>query len=183
VTAPPATNTVVIGAGAVHLWIKASTSNVDLQVTVSEVRPDGKETFVQNGWLRANERKLNRAESTLLQPVPTFRAADVAPLAANRYTEVTVPLYYEGHVYRRRSRIRLTVAAPGGTQPIWRFARTSPREASRVWVAHSQRFPSRLILPVLPRVSVPTGLPPCPGLRGDPCRAYRPYANHPVTVS
>jgi predicted acyl esterase len=98
VTAPLATITVVIGAGAVHLWIKASTSNVDLQVTVSQVRPDGKETFVQNGWLRANERKLNRARSTLLQPVPTFREGDVAPLAANRYTEVTVPLYYEGHV-------------------------------------------------------------------------------------
>jgi hypothetical protein len=26
-------------------------------------------------------------------------------------------------------------------------------------------------------VSVPTGLPPCPGLRGEPCRAYVPYTN------
>ena len=58
-TAPLRTNTVVIGAGAVHVWIEASTPSVDLQVTVSEVRPDGRETFVQSGWLRASERKLD----------------------------------------------------------------------------------------------------------------------------
>ena len=48
-----------VGGGAVHLWVKSSTPDVDLQATVSEVRPDGNETFVQNGWLRANERKLS----------------------------------------------------------------------------------------------------------------------------
>jgi hypothetical protein len=26
----------------------------------------------------------------------------------------------------------------------------------------------------VPGVTVPTGLPPCPGLRGEPCRDYRP---------
>ena len=45
---------------------------------MSEVRPDGKETFVQNGWLRADERKLDAAQSTLLAPVLSLRAADVA---------------------------------------------------------------------------------------------------------
>jgi uncharacterized protein len=177
ITAPLAANTVVIGGGAVHIWIKASTPSVDLQVTVSEVRPDGKETFVQNGWLRANERKLNAAQSTLLEPVPTFRQADVTPLPKGRFAEVTVPLYYEGHAYRKGSRIRLTVAAPGGTQPVWGFAQTNPAGTAKVTIAHSRQFPSRLILPVVPGVSVPTALPPCPGLRGEPCRTYQPYTN------
>ena len=48
-----------IGGGAVHLWVRSSTPDVDLQATISEVRPDGNETFVQNGWLRASERKLS----------------------------------------------------------------------------------------------------------------------------
>ena len=52
------TNTTAIGGGAVHLWVSSSTPDVDLQATVSEVRPDGNETFVQNGWIRASERKL-----------------------------------------------------------------------------------------------------------------------------
>jgi predicted acyl esterase len=183
VSSPLAGNTVVIGGGAVQLWLRASAPSVDLQVTVSEVRPDGNETFVQDGWLRADERKLDAAASTLLAPVLSFRSADVAPLPKGRFSEVTVPLYYEGHAYRKGSRIRITVAAPGGDQPVWAFAQTQPSGPATVTIAHSATLPSRVILPVVPGVSVPTGLPPCPGLRGEPCRAYRPYADHAVSLA
>ena len=37
-------DTTVIGAGAVSLWVRSSAPDVDLQATISEVRPDGKET-------------------------------------------------------------------------------------------------------------------------------------------
>jgi hypothetical protein len=30
-------------------------------------------------------------------------------------------------------------------------------------------------------VSTSTGLPPCPGLRGEPCRDYQAYANQSAT--
>ncbi len=182
VSAPLGADTVVIGAGAVQLWIKSSAPSVDLQATISEVRPDGKETFVQDGWLRASERKLDAAQSTLLEPVLSLRRADAAPLPAGRYSELTIPLYYEGHAYRTGSRIRVTIAAPGGDQPVWAFSELNPHGPASVLIAHSGKFPSRLILPVVPGVSVPTGLPPCPGLRGEPCRAYQPFANHAVAL-
>jgi hypothetical protein len=182
-TAPLTANTVVIGAGAAQLWVRASTATVDLQVTVSEVRPDGTETFVQNGWVRADERALDPAQSTPLAPVLSLRRRDVSPLPRGRYALVTVPLYYEGHAYRRGSRIRLTIAAPGGDQPVWGFAETQPHGHARVIIAHSPAMPSRLMLPVIPGVGVPTGLPPCPGLRGEPCRTYEPYANRATTLS
>ncbi|MGZ4185766.1 MAG: CocE/NonD family hydrolase [Solirubrobacteraceae bacterium] len=172
VSAPLKSNTVVFGPGAVQVWIQASTSDVDLQATISEVRPDHKETFVQNGWLRASERKLDPRQSTLLAPVPTFRSRDVRPLPDGRKTLVTVPLYYEGHAYRAGSRIRVTISAPNGTQPIWSFAETVPRGHGTVSIAFSRKTPSRLVLPVVPGVAVPTPLPPCPGLRGEPCRRY-----------
>jgi predicted acyl esterase len=129
---------------------------------------------VQGGWLRANERKLDR-QSTLLEPVLSLRARDVSPLPRGRFTKVTIPLYYEGHAYRAGSRIRVTITAPNGDQPIWSFSETSPTKGHpTVSIAYSKRRPSRLILPVVPGVDVPTGLPPCPGLRGEPCRDYRP---------
>ncbi|MGZ4175270.1 MAG: CocE/NonD family hydrolase [Solirubrobacteraceae bacterium] len=180
VTAPLAANTVVIGGGAVQLWIKASAPSVDLQATISEVRQDGKETFVQDGWVRASERKLDAAQSTLLEPVLSLRRADVAPLPAGRYTEVTVPLYYEGHAYRKGSRVRVTISAPGGDQPVWAFSELRPRGTAKVFVAHSAKLASRLVLPVVGGVSVPMGLPPCPGLRGEPCHVYNAYENHSV---
>ena len=68
-TTPLSEETVVIGAGAVHAWVRSSTPNVDLLATVTEVRPDERETYVQSGWLRGNERKLDQAKSTELEPV------------------------------------------------------------------------------------------------------------------
>jgi hypothetical protein len=180
-TAPLTANTTVVGAGSVNLWARSSAPSVDLQATVSEVRPDGKETFVQDGWLRGDESKLDLEKSTPLEPVLSLRESDVSPLPADRFVEVTIPLYYEGHVYRAGSRIRVTIAAPNGTQPIWAFDETEPEGAAQVAAAYGEETPSNLLLPVVPGVSVPTGLPPCPGLRGEPCREYQAFANRPAT--
>jgi predicted acyl esterase len=180
-TAPLTANTTVIGAGAVNVWVRSSTPNVDLQATISEVRPDGKETFVQNGWVRGNERKLDSEKSTPLEPVLSLRESDVSPLPAGSFVPVTMPLYYEGHAYRAGSRIRVTIAAPNGTQPIWAFDQTEPAGTAQVAIAYGTETPSNLLLPVVPGVSVPTGLPPCPGLRGEPCRDYQAFANRSAT--
>jgi uncharacterized protein len=186
VSAPLKANTTVIGAGAVHVWVRSSTPDVDLQATVSEVRPDGNEAFVQNGWIRADERKLASSassnnmldqKSTLLEPIPSMRTADVQPMPKGRFVEIVIPLYYEGHVYRAGSRIRVTISAPNGTQPIWSFGQTDPAGTAKVSVAFSRSMPSSLILPVVPGVSVPTALPPCPSLRNEPCRPYAALSN------
>jgi predicted acyl esterase len=186
VSQPLTADTVAIGGGAVHLWLKSSTPDVDLQATVSEVRPDGNETFVQDGWMRASERKLATSKSnlfkqkpTLLQPIPTMLASDVEPMPANEFVPVTIPLYFQGHAYRAGSRIRVTIAAPNGTQPIWSFSNTQPAGGTATEsIAFSPSMPSSLILPIVPRVTVPTGLPACPSLRNEPCRTYQAFVNN-----
>jgi uncharacterized protein len=177
-SAPLTSDTTAIGGGAVHLWVKSSTPDVDFQATVSEVRPDGNETFVQDGWLRASERKLAtssdnmfKQKPTLLQPIPTFLASDVEPMPADEFVPVVIPLYFEGHVYRAGSRIRVTIAAPNGTEPVWSFSQTQPEGTTATEaIAFSPGMPSSLILPIVPGVNVPTGLPACPSLRNEPCR-------------
>ena len=176
-TRPLRRGSTAIGAGFVNVWVRSSTPNVDLQATVTEVRPDGKETFVQGGWVRGNERKLDSRKSTPLEPVLSLRQRDVSPLPSDRFVKVTIPLYFEGHAYRAGSRIRVIISAPNGDQPIWSFGETRPRGKAKVSIAYSKRMPSRLTLPVVPRVGIPTGLPPCPGLRGEPCRDYAPFTN------
>ena len=172
VTEPLAEDTTVLGAGAVRAWVKSSRPTVDLQAVITEVRPDGKETFVQNGWVRANMRKLDRRKSSFLAPVLSLRKRDIAPMPAGRFAKVTIPLYYQGHAYRADSRIRVIITDPNGDQPIWAFRETKPKRKVNVTIAHSKRRPSRLLLPVVPGVDVPTELPPCPSLRGEPCRDY-----------
>ncbi len=186
VSPPLTTNTTAIGGGAVHLWVKSSTPDVDFQATVSEVRPDGNETFVQDGWLRASERRLATTEKnmfkqtpTLLQPIPTFLASDEEPMPADEFVPVTIPLYFEGHVYRAGSRIRVTIAAPNGTQPVWSFGQTEPAGTTATEsIAFSPNMPSSLTLPIVSGVSVPTALPACPSLRNEPCRPYQAFVNN-----
>jgi hypothetical protein len=168
----------------VDLWVRSSTPDVDLQATISEVRPDGNETFVQNGWLRASERALSRSSddilgvaSTAADPVPSFKAADAAPMPSGRFVKVVIPLYDEGHVYRAGSRIRVTISAPNGTQPVWSFSQTEPSGTATVSIAHSASMPSSVVLPVVAGVTVPTPLPACPSLRNEPCRPYQPISN------
>ncbi len=74
VTEPLAADTVLAGTGSVDLWVRSSKPDVDLEVTISEVRPDGKETYVQSGWLRASQRALDEADVDRAPPRPDARA-------------------------------------------------------------------------------------------------------------
>ena len=90
-----------------------------------------------------------------------------------RFAKVTIPLYYEGHPYRAGSRIRVTISGVHGDQPIWAFDEAKPAKGTTgVTISSSRRRPSRLVLPVVPGVDVPDELPPCPGLRAQPCREF-----------
>jgi hypothetical protein len=99
-------------------------------------------------------------------------------MPAGQYVNVVVPLYYQGHVYRAGSRLRVTIAAPNGTQPIWAFDETVPMGTTSI--AFSSTMPSSVVLPVVPNGNVPTALPPCPSLRNQPCRTYQAITNAPA---
>ncbi|MET0276208.1 MAG: CocE/NonD family hydrolase [Acidimicrobiia bacterium] len=167
-------DTVMLGTGSADLWLRSNVNDVDLQVTVSEVRPDGKETYVQSGWLRASRRALDDEQSTALAPVPTYLETDVTPLPKNRAVLVRVPIQPFGHAFRAGSIVRITVQAPGGNRPQWAFdALTYDRKVTNTITLGGAKA-SKVVLPVLPGVDVPTPLPACGTLRGQPCRSAEP---------
>jgi predicted acyl esterase len=175
VTEPLASDTVLAGTGSVDLWVTTTRRDVDLEVTISEVRPDGEETYVQSGWLRGSQRALDSEASTALLPVQTHARADAKPLSATDAELVRVPLYPFAHAFRAGSRIRIVVQPPGGNRPAWAFAALpGPRT---VTVSRSEAQPSKVVLPVVADVDVSTPLPACGTLRGQPCRAYEPLEN------
>ncbi len=128
--------------------------------------------------LSTNSNNMFKRPSTALEPIPTFTAADASPMPAGQFVKVVVPLYYQGHAYRVGSRIRVTIAAPNGSQPVWSFGQTTPNPSGNVSIAFSTSMPSSLVLPIVPGVSVPTPSPPCPSLRNEPCRPYRAIVNN-----
>jgi predicted acyl esterase len=175
VTDPLSADTVLAGTGSIDLWVRSSKPDADLEVTISEVRPDGKETYVQSGWLRASQRALDEQHSTDLLPVQTHERKDVEPLSATDASLVRVPLFPFAHAFRAGSRIRIVVQPPGGNRPAWAFA-TLPG-TRRVTISRSNAQPSKVVLPVVSGVDVSTPLPACGTLRGQPCRPYQTLEN------
>jgi uncharacterized protein len=176
-TPPLPRDVTMVGPGSVDLWIRSSEADTDLQVTLTEVRPDGLETYVQNGWLRASHRRLDRRESTKLAPRQTHLEGDAAPLRAGRFERLRVGLFAAAHVFRAGSRIRISIEAPGGDRTRWNFDTPATGGLVLNEIARGPARPSRLVLSVVPGVEVPPDLPPCPGLRGQPCRSYVPASN------
>ena len=168
---PPLKKTVVsVGTGSVDLWVRTPATDTDLEVTVSEVRPDGTEVYVQSGWLRASHRKLDHALSTPIYPAHTDLEADAKPLPAGQFTRLRVALLPFAQPFRKGSRLRITVDAPGGARPLWAFDTIDQGE--RVQIATDTVHRSRLVLPLVPGVQVPAKAPPCASLRSQPCRTY-----------
>jgi putative CocE/NonD family hydrolase len=176
-TPPLEEDVTVVGPGSVDLWLRSSAADSDLQVTLSEIRPDGLETYVQSGWLRASHRKLDKKTSSKLEPRPTHLEKHAQPLAAGAFTKLRVGLFAVAHVFRAGSRIRISIEAPGGDRTRWAFDTLVTGGTVENEIAYSRKQPSRLVLPVVSKVEAPPGLPPCPGLRGQPCRTYLPAGN------
>ena len=176
--ARPRTSTIV-GPGSVDLWLRSSAADTDLQVTLTEIRPDGLETYVQSGWLRASHRRLDKRT---LDP-PRSRARRTSRRTPSRCPPAEFALVRVGHL-RRRARLPRGLADPhqhrgARRRPHALGLRHAGRPAALVTneISRSAALPSRVVLPILADAAAPPELPPCPGLRGQPCRSYVPAAN------
>jgi uncharacterized protein len=168
---------VSIGPASLDLQLESTASNTDLQVTVSEVRPDGTELFIQSGDLRADDRALDPQASSPLHPVPTYLARDVRPLPAGSFTGVRIPILPFAYAFRAGSRIRITITAPGGDRPVWQFATPLTHGSVTDTLGLGGVRPSALVLPIVPGLTPSDPQPACPSLRGQPCRPYQPAQN------
>ena len=55
-TPPLSRDAEFFGSGSANIWMSSTASDTDLQITLTEVRPDGQEVYIARGWLRASHR-------------------------------------------------------------------------------------------------------------------------------
>lgn len=176
-------NTLIAGPSSLDLQLKSTKADTDVQVAITEVRPDGNETYIQSGWLRASHRKLDPKRSTALEPTPTHLKQDGAKLPAGKFSEVRVPIFPVAHMFRAGSKIRVTITATGGDRPRWDFDTVDDGTAVNT-IQLGGAKPSKLVLPIVPKsvwnpggsVTVPA-LPSATALRGEPNRTYETASN------
>lgn len=169
-----ATATTIVGPASLDLYLRSTADVTDLQVTVTEVRPgDTQEEYVTSGFLRSSNRTLTAA-STVLDPVPTYRASDRRDLPRGRFTLVRVPIDPIAHTFRVGTRLRIVISAPGGDRPSWAFQTevTGGRVVDTVALGSSS-----LVVDVVHGIVPTATMPACGALRGEPCRAYSALAN------
>lgn len=169
-------DTVLLGTASVDLWLNAPVDDADVQVTLTEVRADGKEMYVQSGWLRAGHRKPGPT-ATELWPAQDYSEAAWAPLPVNDWAQVRVGTAGFAHILRAGSKVRVTVDTPGGTRADWRFAVQQRMGQVAYLVGTDAQHPSRVVLPVVQNVTIPSTIAPCPSLRGQPCRDAVTHVN------
>jgi uncharacterized protein len=183
-TEPFAEDTVFAGPAYADLFVASDApdgQDVNVQVTLSEVRPDGVEYLITNGWLDLADRAEDRRRTNGLEIVHPFTERARRPLEQGSYVEARVDIPSFAHVFRAGSQLRLTIATPGRNHATWEFENpdyggSAPTQS----VGRSPDMPSSLVLSRLPDVEVPAAPPaPCPGLRGMACRPFLPTENAP----
>jgi hypothetical protein len=164
-----ARDTEFFGSGSADLWLSSTAPDTDLQITLTEVRPDGQEVYVVRGWLRASHRALDRKRSTTLAPFHTDLEADARQLVAGQPTKMRVQLWPFDYVFRKGSSLRLWIGAPTGETGGWSLDFTKTPALNSIYADGSH--PSALVLGHLAGGRAEKPLPACDTLLNQPCRS------------
>ncbi len=169
---------IIAGSGHLDLWIRPGTDDTAVQVTITEIRPDGLEVRVQSGWHRLTHPVEDPARSDELAVDYTFTPEDRRPLKVGEWMRTRIPIYPVTHIFRSGSRLRMAVSTPGRDHPFWCFdAPVEPGAGHDV--GRGGAHASSLVLPVWPRnIDHPADYPAPGSLRGQPTREAGAIRNH-----
>jgi hypothetical protein len=168
-TTPPLTrDTEFFGSGSANIWLSSTAPDTDLQITLTEVRPDGQEVYVARGWLRASHRALDPKLSTAVAPYQTDTQTATRPLAAGRPTSMRIQLWPFDYVFRKGSSIRLWIDAPTGETGGWSFDFIKTPAVNTIYA--DARHQSEIVLGHLQGGHAQAPLPTCDTVLNQPCR-------------
>ena len=181
---------VCLGSGLAELYLNSTLEDTDVEVTITEVRPDGREQYIQSGWLRASHRTEDDDLAKPRRPWHTHAEEDAEPLPDDDYAHMRVEFHPFGHIFREGSRIKIAVENPGNNRDLWGF--TVFNQDGENEISTSAAYPSKVELPLLPGESTdtlePAGdidlsvRPDCGEVRNEPCREFTPAIGLPPVV-
>ena len=162
----------ISGPGYADLWVRSPVDDVVVQVALTEVRPDGLEQLIQSGWLRFGHREASVGDN--LRLVRSYSQFDYLDVPLNQWIAGKVAIPSFAHPIREGSRLRLIVSSPGRNHGTWEFDGPEYMDVPTFDLGYGGAHASSLHLQVLPDIAIPEAFPPCPSLRGQPCRTYLP---------
>lgn len=146
----------VVGPIALYLYASIATTDADFIVKVKDVNPDGTESVLTRGWLKASHREVDKEKSRHWQPYhPHLRAAPVVPEEINEYAIEIRPI---ANLFRKGHKIKLEIWGVDYpldpvdltlSWPTWSHLPYDKETSYQIY--HSLKYRSRLLLPIIPR--------------------------------
>lgn len=173
-SAPLEQDIVAVGSASLDLWLSSTAIDTDVQATLTDLRPDGTEVLVQQGWLRASHRAVDETLSTATQPYHPHTSASVEPMIPGTPELMRLEILPFGHVFRDGSRLRIyveapeTVAEPVNNADGWAFEAFPTPAVNRVH--YGGDTPSALVLSIVPGQQTDTPPPACGVVPNQRCR-------------
>jgi predicted acyl esterase len=139
-TAPLGSDTEVTGPIKLVLFVSSDQREADISVMLMDRSGEGS-IVVTRGWQKASQRALEPTLSTLLRPFHPHQSE--APLEPGEVCEIEIEIWPTSWRFGRGHRIALAIAN-GDRTHFYGF------KAGRDRYHFGGRFPSRLLLPVIP---------------------------------
>jgi predicted acyl esterase len=144
-----------------------TSAEADIQVTLTEVRHDRQEVFIQRGWLRLSNRSLEAEKSTALRPIPVDWPQAIQPLNPGEPVMARIEISKFAHAFPAGSRLRLWIDTPSAWGGYTFNHYAVPAE---ITLLRDKEHPSVLRIGILDDVAVPSESPQCGTVLGQPCR-------------
>lgn len=160
-TDPVTEDMTLLGNPEVSLFLSIdSGDDTDLAITLKDVAPDDTVLFLQLGLHRASFQEIDESQTNPEEVMHTF--AKNEKLQPKEIYEVRLSFLSPiAHVVRKGHRLELTIGAPSPI-PHPLTASIPAGSPSINHIHHSEKHPSRIVLPILPGAAA-QGLPPAVG--------------------
>jgi predicted acyl esterase len=167
-SAPLDRDIIPYGPASADLWLSSNNApDADLQVTVTAVQPDGREMYVQRGWLRLSNRALDKAKSTAARPVLIDKPEAFAPMIPNQPVLARLEVNRFSYPFRKGTRLRIWIETPGDTGS-YRFSYNPVPTQLKLW--QDAAHPSKFVISVLENAPITKPARACGEVLDQPCR-------------
>ncbi|TSE12789.1 CocE/NonD family hydrolase [Mesorhizobium intechi] len=163
-----ASDVTLLGSPQVTLYLSIDEGDdTDLELTLKDVDADGNALFLQADQLRASLRAIDEQRTSSDEIVHLFRKSE--KLEPGNIYDIRMSISPIGHVIRKGHCLELTIGAPS---PIIKQAIGSfpIGVASINSVYHSEKYPSKIVLPIIPEAKAQAPAPEWGTQRAQPCR-------------
>ena len=145
---PLAADVEVTGHPMANIFLTSDATDGALFVYLEDVYPDGRVAYVTEGQLRAIHRAVSRPPPLypVTGPYHTFLRQHATPLKPGQVAELDIELIPTSYLFRRGHRVRVALAGADRDH----FSQL-PGTASILEVLRTPRYPSRIVLPIIPR--------------------------------